>query len=336
MAVLDKLPTELLLEIISLVSAEEKRTHVTTIKALRLVNRRFYSLTTPFLSFTSIIIKTEHDAPIEEHSNLSSSLNVSTLSSCVRRLKIQLEDDERIQHKINPGAVHRLYRAVSHCSHCVEAKKIQNIWNQRFNQATGLLTSLTSISVSSTVSLSVLWKTLHHQRIQIKDLTVHHRMESELLDYLASYSGLQRLGILCAYWRAPNRQFLLNFFQGVLPKHVESLTTFHISAPWAFGKHSVLYYEQLVNLRHWGVDILVGRNFEKDVLQPCLELAHRLQYLEQLILCPRYHTKRNDQKMDIYASHFVREGIQKTVLSLPPTRAEALQVLVANEQYWYS
>ncbi|ESK87366.1 hypothetical protein Moror_11700 [Moniliophthora roreri MCA 2997] len=331
MAVLDKLPTELLLEIISLVSAEEKRTHVTTIKALRLVNRRFYSLTTPFLPFTSIIIKTEHDAPIEEHSNLSSSfLNVSTLSSFG-----SYSEAKNPTTRQEPPTQAALEYDASDVSACLpkvyQGRKIQNIWKKQLGKAASFLTSLRSISVSSPASLAILWKTLRQEHIPIKRLLIRQRIEPALVDYLASYSGLERLEIpLCAHWDTP--WLAWSFCKRVLPKHAGSLTDLYISEPYAFGKHNMPYYEQCVALERWGFGMnLFWWDLEKDWLTPCFKICQKLPRLSKLLICPRlYPLGLVRKENNLHAKRIVCEGVGRV---RPSALADSLHIDVGTEDH---
>ncbi|KAI3601580.1 hypothetical protein WG66_003040 [Moniliophthora roreri] len=366
MAKLELLPTELILEVIEYASycplpsnasltdchlhfASQKRHRTDILKTLRLVNRRFHSITTSML-FSSVVIKTREMMSIHDLSSISSSL--LDLSGHIQRLNLQCLD-RSISYKAigarHRGTIHRISRRVFHCSCCEEGMEKQRVWSKHLRSATTLFTSLTSLSVSGvsySVSLSTLWKTLTQQKIHIKDITVQWRIEPELLDYLASFSGIKHLAILCAFpdgprssWDGQDRRLAIQFANRVLPKHAESLETLNVSGHdegcWAFRRTNAAQYGKCTMLRELGISINsedIGSNSinsHRDVMKPCLELAHNLQYLESLIIYvsrnPHYrrieeHGIYHDQH-EKYTTSLIREAIRNVVIPNPDSRS---------------
>ncbi|KAK7032501.1 hypothetical protein VNI00_013070 [Paramarasmius palmivorus] len=199
MASLDTLPTELLFEIIAHFPKSSPE-RFETFKNLRLVSKRFRAITTPFM-FAVTSVKIDERSTALEHSSALKSL--SDISYTVQKLSVQVLDYSIIWKTF--GGMNRLSRKFSRYSYYKDGEEKQNVWSKNLPSVIRgfkLLNSLAISSVSNSVLLSGLWQTLRDEKIHLKELTVQWRIEPALLDYLASYSGVERLSVTRAFPQA--------------------------------------------------------------------------------------------------------------------------------------
>jgi hypothetical protein len=118
----------------------------------------------------------------------------------------------------------------------------------------GSLTSLHLVGPPQFVQLWTLLASLRGQNhVQLKELTTN-TVTADLLVYLASYSGLQRLNLLYAGGRTQVESDRLadTFFEAVLPLHADSLVELLCSVGYesrsSFGTHCVAAISRLHNV----------------------------------------------------------------------------------------
>ena len=92
---------------------------------------------------------------------------------------------------------------------------------------------------------SEIWTTLREERIQLKEISTDE-ITSAFLEYIASYSGLEKLTLSFTTARESDEyaseKLAVKFYNEVLPMHAQSLTTLDIcpmyEGKWCFGSHN--------------------------------------------------------------------------------------------------
>jgi hypothetical protein len=123
--------------------------------------------------------------------------------------------------------------------------------------------SLTSLHLPGGSGDAKVWTMLHgnpHIKIHLRDISTGN-VTSDLLAYLASYSGLEKL----TFWGLSSKNQVQAddladaFFTTVLPRHAKSLLELscpaHYECRWSFGAHNVDALSALHNLRNLRVSI---------------------------------------------------------------------------------
>ncbi|KAK7032502.1 hypothetical protein VNI00_013071 [Paramarasmius palmivorus] len=264
MSKVNTLPTELILEIITQLRTKSQSDYTKALKNLRLVNWHFYSIMTPML-FTSITINIHERTSLLDYAK--SLLSLTTVSGHIRRINVHCVD-QSTYYKFAP-ALHRASSVLLGRAAYLQPLTTHKAWGRSLGTIGAHLRSLTSVSITSlrlSASLSGFWNTFRKEKIHIKELHVQYRIEPELLDYLASYSGLERLIIkdacppgFISRWDVADQRLAVKFAKQVIPKHAQSLVALHVQGHdegwWSFGRHNVLCYEQCAELREWGISI---------------------------------------------------------------------------------
>lgn len=102
-----------------------------------------------------------------------------------------------------------------------------------------------------------IWNVLRQERIWLKEISTDE-VNDAFLEYLASYSGLQRLTLSSATADTAKKSdaLAMKFYRDVLPAHAKSLVSLDVSpvyeGKWCFGKHnatSLLQCSKLTNLK---------------------------------------------------------------------------------------
>ncbi|KAJ3753936.1 hypothetical protein EV360DRAFT_74101 [Lentinula raphanica] len=117
-----------------------------------------------------------------------------------------------------------------------------------------------------------LWNALCQENIHLRSLAVPFRITVTLLDYLASYSGLESL----AFNR--NRDWSVGdcfdlaprFYKDVMPMHRNTLTKLSLTPEfedkWCFGEENIKYFAIMHKLRNLSVGVLT-RGLDPDPLE---------------------------------------------------------------------
>ncbi|KAH9479909.1 hypothetical protein JR316_0008505 [Psilocybe cubensis] len=139
-------------------------------------------------------------------------------------------------------------------------------------------------------STEEIWDTLREERICLKELTTDE-VNDALLDYLSSYSGLQKLTLTSATAHSAKKSdaLAMKFYRDVLPKHAGTLVSLDVcpvyEGKWCFGKHnssSLLQCTKLSNLKIHINSEDINRAKKQDVVWTLLEVAEDLPNLSQL------------------------------------------------------
>ncbi|KAF7345687.1 hypothetical protein MVEN_01588500 [Mycena venus] len=148
------------------------------------------------------------------------------------------------------------------------------------------------------MDISDIWKMLNAQKIHLKDLTTHS-VTIELIQYLASYSGLERLTLPDAGSNigVEERDTLADlFFQRALPRHAETLVAFSLpdayEGHWSFGLHNVDVISRLRKLRILETSVTMADIMEnsdsgtKNAVVLLLELVANRRALQNVAILP--------------------------------------------------
>jgi hypothetical protein len=123
--------------------------------------------------------------------------------------------------------------------------------------------SLTSLHLSGCSGDARVWTMLHgnpHLQIHLRDISTDN-VTPDLLAYLASYSGVEKLRFwgLSTQGQIQADNLADTFFTTVLPRHAKSLLELSCPASyecrWRFGTHNVDALSALHNVRNLNVSI---------------------------------------------------------------------------------
>ncbi|KAF4610918.1 hypothetical protein D9613_006547 [Agrocybe pediades] len=139
-------------------------------------------------------------------------------------------------------------------------------------------------------SSAEIWDTLREERIRLKEICTDE-VNDALLEYLASYSRLERLTLSSATADTASKSdaLAIKFYREVLPSHAESLVSLDVSpvyeGKWCFGKHNASSLLQCVRLANLKIHINseeIDRDRKQDAVWNLLEVAEDLPNLSQL------------------------------------------------------
>ncbi|KAF8961941.1 hypothetical protein BDZ97DRAFT_1826736 [Flammula alnicola] len=137
-----------------------------------------------------------------------------------------------------------------------------------------------------------IWDALREDRIWLKEIATDG-VSHALLDYLASYSGLQKLTLSSSSTHdgLASDVLALKFYKDVLPKHAASLVALDVcpeyEGKWCFGLHNRTSFLDCTNLETLKVNIKsdeINRAKEQDVVWTLLEIADELPRLSHLTI----------------------------------------------------
>ncbi|KAK1215175.1 hypothetical protein PQX77_022212 [Marasmius sp. AFHP31] len=280
MANIVDLPIEVLLLVIE--AAETKKNE--SLKALRRVSRLLATLVEPFL-FRNVIFDSGY-------SKLDTSLNLLTCLSNESRIA-------RHVRNITIRCFDRLWAEELHCYDPIKSRETQERFRLGLDGAfgSGGLARLRSVQVyagSDSLATSGVWSSLQRNQIPLKEIIVWTKIETPLIDYLDSYSGLEELTVQKA-WASPNEEASLTerFSGSALPRHAATLRMLTVTSEeeglWSLGRHNVNDLGACVNMERLSISINseeIGLDSEgNDIVTLSLIMANRLPRLESLSLC---------------------------------------------------
>ncbi|KAK1220765.1 hypothetical protein PQX77_016441 [Marasmius sp. AFHP31] len=234
---LTNLPVEVLLEVV-----EQAKQHQ-TLQALRLVNRLFNVLVSPFL-FTKIVLRLSSDGLKSSLGLLhavSATGDTTSISRHVRELVVdrsnEFEDPTSrsstfpLPTKVDPGLRQEFDILFTKVVHLLKGLRILRV--------------LSGYDESSTISISSIWNALKDHAVSLRDIYLSGRIDQAFLDYLGSYTGIETLhtrGIWASRVSTVDRSMSEAFTRSLL-RHKGSLRRLTVIAetegPWSLGRHGV-------------------------------------------------------------------------------------------------
>ncbi|KAJ7126181.1 hypothetical protein C8R44DRAFT_781279 [Mycena epipterygia] len=145
---------------------------------------------------------------------------------------------------------------------------------------------------------SEIWTLLRTERIYLKQIS-DNAISTEFLEYLSSYSGLERLTLHPLGCSAVNSGRLADmFFDAVLPRHADSLVELSCLAEfegkWSFGAHNAEQISQLKQLTRLEMSVNSydmattesDRRSSKNTVELMLETAAQLHAVRIIAILP--------------------------------------------------
>ncbi|KAF8194971.1 hypothetical protein BJ912DRAFT_876190 [Pholiota molesta] len=154
------------------------------------------------------------------------------------------------------------------------------------------IAALVARTAACCASYDEIWDALRQERIWLREIATDG-VTAAFLDYLAAYSGLQKLRLSSAPANdgLASDTLAMQFYQAVLPRHADSLAALEITpeyeGKWCFGRHNCASLLQCANLETLKIHINsaeIDRAKKQDVVWTLLGIADDLPHLAHLTI----------------------------------------------------
>ncbi|KDR70944.1 hypothetical protein GALMADRAFT_254550 [Galerina marginata CBS 339.88] len=187
-----------------------------------------------------------------------------------------------------------------------------------------------------------IWIALREERIHLKEISTDE-VNDGFLEYLASYSGLEKLTLSSATADTARQSdaLAMRFYTEVLPSHSHSLVGLDVcpiyEGKWCFGKHnmsSLLKCTKLANLKiHINADE-IDREKKQDAVWTLLEIADDLPNLSRLSIASAdsesNRTGRSGSNPSISHIYRVNKEISQSVATFGPLEAVGAKKVITT------